>query len=271
MLVLRGDAGAIAERSGGRVSRRHCRGAGRALDRAADCQRAHGASACRRPRRRSRPRTGAAWRLRWSGCPARSRATLSGASCFTVPPSRRRASCQAPRPPAGSRCCRSAAARVRCSASRRAAPAWSSGREAEVNVASAGYFTTLRIPIIEGRAFTAADVALSKPVVVINDLMARRYFGSAAVGHRIRDEEGHGVRSHRRRRLREVSDAPGGARADGLFRPGAARSGVHAPAGANRRFAGARARRAARPSDRDRFRARRSGGRSPSMRISRRR
>jgi predicted permease len=62
--------------------------------------------------------------------------------------------------------------------------------EAEVNVASAGYFSTLRIPIIEGRAFTAADVALSTPVVVINDLMARRYFGSTAVGRRIRDEEG---------------------------------------------------------------------------------
>jgi predicted permease len=62
--------------------------------------------------------------------------------------------------------------------------------EADVNVASAGYFTTLRIPIIEGRAFTAADGALGKPVVIINDLMARRHFGSAAVGHRIRDEEG---------------------------------------------------------------------------------
>ena len=62
--------------------------------------------------------------------------------------------------------------------------------EAEVNVASAGYFSTLRIPIIEGRAFTAADVALSTPVVVINDLMARRYFGSTAAGRRIRDEEG---------------------------------------------------------------------------------
>ena len=62
--------------------------------------------------------------------------------------------------------------------------------EADVNVASAGYFTTLRIPIIEGRGFSAADGALSKPVVVINDLMARRHFGSAAVGHRIRDEEG---------------------------------------------------------------------------------
>ena len=62
--------------------------------------------------------------------------------------------------------------------------------EAEVNVASVGYFSTLRIPILEGRAFAAEDVALSKPVVVINDLMARRYFGSAAVGHRIRDEDG---------------------------------------------------------------------------------
>jgi predicted permease len=62
--------------------------------------------------------------------------------------------------------------------------------EAEVNVASAGYFSTLRIPILEGRAFTGEDGALGQPVVVINDLMARRYFGSTAVGRRIRDEEG---------------------------------------------------------------------------------
>jgi predicted permease len=63
--------------------------------------------------------------------------------------------------------------------------------EADVNVASAGYFSTLRMPIVDGRAFSAADAALSTPVVVINDLMARRHFGSTAVGHRIRDEEGH--------------------------------------------------------------------------------
>lgn len=62
--------------------------------------------------------------------------------------------------------------------------------EADVNVASAGYFQALRIPVVEGRGFTAADGALSKPVVIINDLMARRYFGSIAVGHRLSDAEG---------------------------------------------------------------------------------
>ena len=62
--------------------------------------------------------------------------------------------------------------------------------EADVNVASAGYFTTLRIPVLDGRAFTAADGALSRPVVVINDLMARRYFGVTAVGHHLSDDDG---------------------------------------------------------------------------------
>ena len=130
----RGRAGASRGRGRDRraqrrtLSRRRCRRTGRALDRAADCQRADGSSARHRPRGRPRTRTGAAWRLRWSGCPARSRATSSGASCFTGPPSRRRASCPAPRPPAGSRCCRSAAARARCSPSRPAAPGSSSGR-----------------------------------------------------------------------------------------------------------------------------------------------
>ena len=62
--------------------------------------------------------------------------------------------------------------------------------EVEVNVASSGYFQTLRIPVLEGRPFTDADRALSKPVVVINDLMARRHFGLFAVGHRLRDSDG---------------------------------------------------------------------------------
>jgi predicted permease len=62
--------------------------------------------------------------------------------------------------------------------------------EAEVNVASGGYFQTLRIPVIEGRTFNAGDSALAKPVVIINDLMARRHFGTAAVGRRLRDADG---------------------------------------------------------------------------------
>jgi predicted permease len=62
--------------------------------------------------------------------------------------------------------------------------------EVEINVASAGYFQAMRIPLIEGRLFNAEDRALSKPVIIVNDMLARRYFGPDAVGHRLRDEEG---------------------------------------------------------------------------------
>jgi putative ABC transport system permease protein len=62
--------------------------------------------------------------------------------------------------------------------------------EVEINVASPGYFQATRIPLIEGRLFNAEDRALSKPVIVVNDMLARRYFGPDAVGHRLQDEEG---------------------------------------------------------------------------------
>jgi putative ABC transport system permease protein len=62
--------------------------------------------------------------------------------------------------------------------------------EVDVNVASVGYFNTLRIPVIDGRAFTAEDRALSKPVVIINDILAFRSFGARAVGQRITAEDG---------------------------------------------------------------------------------
>jgi predicted permease len=52
---------------------------------------------------------------------------------------------------------------------------------------SEGYFETLGIPLSRGRLFTAADVADSPWVVVINDSMARRYWGSKnPVGERLR-------------------------------------------------------------------------------------
>lgn len=43
---------------------------------------------------------------------------------------------------------------------------------------SEGYFETLGIPLLRGRLFTAADAADSPWVVVINDSMARQYWGS---------------------------------------------------------------------------------------------
>jgi putative ABC transport system permease protein len=52
---------------------------------------------------------------------------------------------------------------------------------------SEGYFETLGIALLRGRLFTAADVADSPWVVVINDSMARRYWGSKnPVGQRLR-------------------------------------------------------------------------------------
>ena len=62
--------------------------------------------------------------------------------------------------------------------------------EAEINVASSGYFQTLRIPLVEGRLFTASDGALARPVIVVNDMLARRYFGPDAAGRRLLDAEG---------------------------------------------------------------------------------
>lgn len=60
----------------------------------------------------------------------------------------------------------------------------------EVNVASPGYFRTLRIAVIDGRPFTPDDGALTKPVVIVNDVLARRHFRTRAVGGTLVDREG---------------------------------------------------------------------------------
>ena len=62
--------------------------------------------------------------------------------------------------------------------------------EVNVNVASGGYFQALRIPLIEGRVFTSADGALARPVIVVNDRLAERYFGPSAVGRSLQDADG---------------------------------------------------------------------------------
>jgi predicted permease len=55
------------------------------------------------------------------------------------------------------------------------------------NMVSTDYFSTLGIPLLEGREFTAADGASGHPVAVVNQEMARRYFGAgSAVGRNFR-------------------------------------------------------------------------------------
>jgi predicted permease len=54
-------------------------------------------------------------------------------------------------------------------------------KDEEVNVTynevSDGYFETMRIPVVRGRAFTERDAADAPPVLIVNETMARRYWG----------------------------------------------------------------------------------------------
>jgi predicted permease len=53
--------------------------------------------------------------------------------------------------------------------------------------AGAGYFEALRIPLVHGRVFDARDRADTPRVAVINERLARRYFGTVdAIGRRFR-------------------------------------------------------------------------------------
>jgi putative ABC transport system permease protein len=54
-------------------------------------------------------------------------------------------------------------------------------------VASEGYFETLRIPIVKGRSFAAQDGPGAEPVTVVNRALADRYFpGTEPIGKRVR-------------------------------------------------------------------------------------
>ena len=44
---------------------------------------------------------------------------------------------------------------------------------------SPGYFDTMRIPLLRGRAFTEADVRTSQPVMVVSQSTAQKFFGDA--------------------------------------------------------------------------------------------
>jgi predicted permease len=67
--------------------------------------------------------------------------------------------------------------------------------EAYIRVVSDGYFEATGIPLRAGRAFTERDRALSEPVVVINETMARTLWpGRNALGETITDYYGRGGR-----------------------------------------------------------------------------
>ncbi|HVT59140.1 MAG TPA: ABC transporter permease [Thermoanaerobaculia bacterium] len=61
------------------------------------------------------------------------------------------------------------------------------GLEADFQMVSAGYFPTLGIPVLQGRAFATGDRDGGEPVVIVNQALARRYYpNGSALGHRIR-------------------------------------------------------------------------------------
>ena len=62
--------------------------------------------------------------------------------------------------------------------------------ELDSNVVSDGYFRALALPLVEGRLFDAGDVVRAPPVVVVDELLARRYFGKTAAGRHLIDTGG---------------------------------------------------------------------------------
>jgi len=61
---------------------------------------------------------------------------------------------------------------------------------ADLNISSPQYFSTLGIPIVEGRDFTVADKADAPPVAIINQTMARYWHGRSALGAQISADNG---------------------------------------------------------------------------------
>jgi putative ABC transport system permease protein len=56
----------------------------------------------------------------------------------------------------------------------------------EIRTITPDYFRVLQVPILQGRSFTDADTAMSPLVVIVNQTLARKYFGNGdALGKRI--------------------------------------------------------------------------------------
>jgi predicted permease len=66
--------------------------------------------------------------------------------------------------------------------------------ELPINVVSESYFETMQIPIRAGRSFDARDHAGTEPVVIVNDLLAARFFRGDAVDKHLTDARGRAFR-----------------------------------------------------------------------------
>jgi predicted permease len=55
----------------------------------------------------------------------------------------------------------------------------------DINEIGPGYFTTMRIPILLGREFTPADRLGAPKVAVVNETMAKKYFGGNPLGRKL--------------------------------------------------------------------------------------
>jgi putative ABC transport system permease protein len=65
------------------------------------------------------------------------------------------------------------------------------GWSVDFAIVHSGYFETLRIPLLAGRDFTERDTEFSRPVVIVNDVLARQFWpGMSAVGKSITTSEG---------------------------------------------------------------------------------
>ncbi|MET0215159.1 MAG: ABC transporter permease [Vicinamibacterales bacterium] len=62
--------------------------------------------------------------------------------------------------------------------------------ELVVNVVSDGYFDTMQIPVRAGRGFDARDRVGAPLVVVVNDILANRFFDGRAIGRTVTDSQG---------------------------------------------------------------------------------
>ena len=61
-------------------------------------------------------------------------------------------------------------------------PAAGEGMEIDVNFADGAYFDTMRVPLVAGRVFDSRDHAGTARVVVVNDVLADRYYRGTAIG-----------------------------------------------------------------------------------------